>query len=237
MGAFVDEMVRRLPPGALRLGAPVDALERAGRGWRVRAGGETLDADALVLAVPAPAAAGLLRSLDASLADDLAAIDYASSATVTLGFRAADVEGRLPGFGFVVPHAEGRPLIACTFSSRKYPGRAAPGFELVRAYVGGARRPELVERPDGELIGAVRRELRDLLGITGEPALARVHRQRRAMPQYAPGHLARVAAIERRLPALAGLHLAGAAYRGVGIPDCIRSGEAAADVALERRPT
>lgn len=234
MGAFVDEMVRRLPPGALRVGSPVDAVEPAGRGWRIHAGGDTLDADALVLAVPAHVAAGLLRPLDAALANDLAAIGYASSATVTLGFRAADVAGRLPGFGFVVPHAEGRPLIASTFSSRKYPGRAAAGFELVRAYVGGARRPEMVERPDEELVRAVRQELRDLLGITGEPVLTRVHRQRRAMPQYAPGHLARVEAIEHRALAHPGLHLAGAAYRGVGIPDCIRSGEAAADAALER---
>ena len=188
-----------------------------------------MPADAVILAIPAYAAAALLRDLDAELARDLAAIDYASSATVTLGFRAADVRDKLMGFGFVVPHAEGRPLIAATFSSRKYAGRAAPDFELLRAYVGGARRPELVDRSDDELLGAVRRQLRELLGIAVEPVLARVDRQRRAMPQYVVGHLDRVAAIEQRVATLPGLLLAGAAYRGVGIPDCVRSGEAAAD--------
>ena len=237
MGGFVDEMVRRLPHGAVRLGTAAEAVERTDGGWRVRAGGETLPADSVILAVPAYAAAVLLRDLDAELARDLASIDYASSATVTLGFRAADVRGKLTGFGFVVPHAEDRPLIAATFSSRKYAGRAAPDFELLRAYVGGARRPELVDRSDGELIDAVRGQLRELLGVAGEPVLARVDRQRRAMPQYVVGHLDRVATIERRTAALPGLLLAGAAYRGVGIPDCIRGGEAAADTALERRPT
>jgi oxygen-dependent protoporphyrinogen oxidase len=234
MGAFVDEMVHRLPAGTLRLGTPADALARADDGWRVRAGGETLRADAVVVAVPSYAAARLVGDLDTALAQDLAAIDYASSATVTLGFRAADVHTRLTGFGFVVPYAEGRPLLACTFSSRKYPGRAAPDFELVRAYVGGARRPELLDCSDTELIAAVREQLRDLVGVTGEPVLVRVDRLRRAMPQYAVGHLDRLAAIERRAAGLPGLFLAGAAYRGVGIPDCIRSGEAAADAAFGR---
>jgi oxygen-dependent protoporphyrinogen oxidase len=211
----------------------VEAIERTGAGWRVAAGGAAIDAAGVIVTAPAWAAAPLLAPLDAALARDLAAIDYASSATVTLGFRAADVGDRLRGFGFVVPYTEGRPVIACTYSSRKYAGRAACGFELLRAYVGGARRPEHVEWTDERLVAAVRAELAALAGVTGEPVLTRIARQRRAMPQYAVGHLGRVGAIERRLEAWPGLQLAGAAYRGVGIPDCLRGGEAAADAVLD----
>lgn len=228
MSAFVDAIAGRLPAGTVRMGAAATALARDGGGWRVVAGGERLAADAVVLATPAHAAARLVEPLDAALARDLAAIEYASSATVSLGFRAADV--RLPaGFGFVVPNVEGRPLVACTFSSRKFPARAPEGHELLRVFVGGARRPELAGLPDDVLLGLVRGELRSLLGVTAEPELARVSRWPRAMPQYTVGHLDRVAGIEARVAALPGLALAGSAYRGVGIPDCVRSGEAAAD--------
>jgi oxygen-dependent protoporphyrinogen oxidase len=236
MGAFVDEMTRRLPVGAIRLRTRVDALAREGERWQVLAGGEPIIAEALIVAAPAYAAARLLAPLDGALGRELDGIDYASSAAVTLGFRASDVGGHLHGFGFVVPHAEGRALLACTYSSRKYPGRAPDGYELLRAYVGGARRPEQVERSDDELIQVVRSELRTLTGIAAEPVLTRVARHRRGMPQYAVGHLARVAAIERRVEALPGLQLAGAAYGGVGIPDCIRGGEAAADTLLDAPP-
>jgi len=233
MGAFVDEMVRRLPPGALRLRTRVDVLAHEGGRWQVLADGTPVGADAVIVGIPAYAAARLLAPLDTALARELEAIDYASAATVTLGYRQADVRAGLRGFGFVVPHVEGRPLIACTYSSRKYAGRAPEGFELLRAYVGGTRRPELVERSDDDLVQTVRGELRALAAITAEPVLTRVARQRRAMPQYAVGHLERVAAIERRLDAWPALQLAGAAYRGVGIPDCIRSGETAADAVLD----
>jgi oxygen-dependent protoporphyrinogen oxidase len=233
MGAFVDEMVRRLPQEALRLRARVDALTRERGLWQVLVDGTPIGADAVIVGIPAHAAARLVAPLDAALARALEAIDYASAATVTLGYRRADVEPALRGFGFVVPYVEGRRLIACTYSSRKYAGRAPAGFELLRAYVGGARRPELVERTDDELLAMVRGELAALAGITAEPVLTRVSRQRRAMPQYAVGHLERVAAIEQATEAWPGLGLAGAAYRGVGIPDCIRSGEAAADAVLD----
>lgn len=233
MGGFVDEMVRRLPAGTLRLRARVDALAREGGHWQLLADGTPMAADAVIVAVPAYAAARLLAPLDAALARELDAIEYASAAAVTLGYRQTDLRGGLRGFGFVVPHTEGRTVIACTFASRKYAGRAPEGSELLRAYVGGARRPEIVERSDDELIATVRDDLRVLAGITAAPVLARVARQRRAMPQYAVGHLDRVAAIERRLDAWPGLQLAGAAYRGVGIPDCIRSGETAADAVLD----
>src|SRR5206468_8451251 len=196
--------------------------------WRVRAGGAELAADAAVVAAPAYVAGELLAPHDPELGRRLGAIDYASSATVTLAFRTSDVPP-LPGFGFVVPAIERRDILACTWTSRKFPGRAPDGHELVRAFVGGALRPDLVERDDATLVEVVRRELELLAGIAAAPELVRVHRHRRAMPQYAVGHLDRVAAIEERAARLSGLALAGAAYRGVGIPDCVRGGVAAAD--------
>jgi len=231
MGALVEALARRLREG-VRLRSPVGELARDGATWRLRAGGEVLAADALVLAAPARALAPLLAPLDAQLGRLLGEIEYASSATVTLAYRSADVSGAR-GFGFVVPAVERHALIACTYASRKFPGRAPEGHELVRAFVGGALRADVLARDDGALVGVVRDELRDLVGITAAPELTRVHRHRLAMPQYAVGHLERVAAIEARAAALPALALAGAAYRGVGVPDCVRSGAAAADHVLE----
>jgi len=232
MGALVEALARRLPEGVARLRAPVTALVRDGGGWRLDASGGALAADAVVVAAPAHAAAPLLAPLDTELGRLLAGIGYASSATVTLAYRSADVPA-LGGFGFVVPAVERRPLIACTYASRKFPGRAPEGHELMRAFVGGALRADVLARDDGALVDVVRGELRELVGITAAPVLTRVHRHRLAMPQYAVGHLERVAAIEARAAALPALALAGAAYRGVGVPDCVRSGEAAADRVFE----
>jgi len=232
MGTLVDAVARRLPEGVVRLGRAVNGLVRDGERWQIETAAETFAADAVIVATPAFTAARLLGPLDARLGRELDAIEYASSATVTLGFRAEGVGEHLTGFGFVVPFSEGRPLLACTFSSRKYPGRAPEGHELLRAFVGGARRHDLVELDDAALVTTVRGDLHALLGISAEPVLVRVHRHRRAMPQYAVGHLDRIATIERWVAGVRGLGLAGAAYRGVGIPDCVRSGEAAADAAL-----
>ncbi len=232
MGALVEALARRLPEGVVRLRAPVTGLVRDGGGWRLDTGGGTLAVDAVVVAAPAHAAAPLLAPLDAELGRLLAGIGYASSATVTLAYRSADVPA-LGGFGFVVPAVERRALIACTYASRKFPGRAPEGHELMRAFVGGALRADVLARADGALVDVVRGELRELAGITAAPVLTRVHRHRLAMPQYAVGHLERVDAIEARAAALPALALAGAAYRGVGVPDCVRSGEGAADRVFE----
>lgn len=229
MGAFVDAVAARLPDSTVHLRTRVEALEVADARWRVRANGTTLDADAVILTTPAYVTASLLAPLDPVLASELDAIEYASSATVTLGYRADDVPRELPGFGFVVPFSEGRALLACTFASHKYAGRAPAGHELIRCFFGGARRPDLAALDDTTLIGMARDELRALLGIAAEPVLVRTQRYMRAMPQYTVGHLDRVASIEARVATLPGLALAGAAYRGVGIPDCVRSGEDAAD--------
>src|SRR4029077_6633962 len=140
-------------------------------------------ADAVIVAAPAPAAAGLLTPLDPELGRRLAGIEYASSATVALGYRTTDLPP-LAGFGFVVPAVERRALLACTYASRKFPGRAPEGHDLVRAFVGGALQPEVLERDDAALVALVRRELEALAGIGATPELIRVQRHSRAMPQY-----------------------------------------------------
>jgi oxygen-dependent protoporphyrinogen oxidase len=195
-------------------------------------GGITLEADGLVVAAEAHAAARLLRYVDPQLSGLLGEIAYASSATVSLGYRRADVPHPLDGFGFVVPRSERRAILACTFSSVKYAGRAPVGHVLLRCFLGGALDAGALDGDDATLANRARAELRDALGVTAEPALTRVHRHPGSMPQYQLGHLARVETIERRLRALPGLALAGGAYRGVGIADCVRSGEAAAESVL-----
>jgi len=231
MGALITALARRLPEGVVRLQSPVAAMTRESGDWCLRVGGTSLAASVAVVAAPAHAASTLLAPLDPVLGRLLGAIDHASSATVSLGYRAADVPS-LRGLGFVVPARERRALLACTYSSRKFPGRAPEGCELLRAFVGGVRRPELAALDTDATIALVRGELRELLGITAPPLLTRVRHHVLAMPQYSVGHLDRVAEIERRAAAAPALLLAGAAYRGVGIPDCVRSGEAAAEAAL-----
>ena len=189
-------------------------------------------ADRVILATETHVAARLLRYVDPSLATLLGEIPYASSATISLGYRHADVPHALDGFGFVVPRIEGRALLACTFSSVKYPGRAPAGHVLLRCFVGGALDERILELDDASLARRARDELGQALGIKAEPVLTRLFRWPAAMPQYHVGHLARVETIERRLAGLPGLRLAGGAYRGVGIADCIRAGEDAAERAL-----
>ena len=233
MEDLVAALATRLQPGTVLLKQRVAGVERRGDRWRVAtAEGADLDADRVIVATESHAAARMLRYVDPTLATLLAEIPYASSATVTLGYRRADVAHPLDGFGFVVPHAQKRALLACTFSSVKYAGRAPEGDVLLRAFVGGALNETVLELDDAPLVMRARAELREALGITAAPALARVFRWPKAMPQYHVGHLARVETIERRAGALPGLDLAGGAYRGVGIADCVRSGEAAAERAL-----
>ena len=230
MEELVTELASRLPPGSVLLKHRVDGIERHGAGWRVIGGlGPVLEAEHVILATESYTASRLTRYIDPALATLLGEIPYASSATVSLGYRRADVPHPLDGFGVVVPRTEGRSLLACTFSSVKYPGRAPEGHALLRCFVGGALNERVLESDDAALVMAARDELRQALGITAEPVLTRVARWTKAMPQYHVGHAARVEAIEQCVAALPGLHVCGGAYRGVGIADCVRSGEAAAE--------
>jgi oxygen-dependent protoporphyrinogen oxidase len=213
----------------------VTEVAREGERWRIatRDGG-ALAADAVILAAEAHQSARMVRCLDPSLALLLEGIAYASSATVTLAYRRAAIGHPLDGFGFVVPAAEGRSIIACTFSSVKYPGRAPAGHVLLRVFVGGALNEAVVDRDDGDLVSIARGQLAELLGADGEPLWTRVARYPKAMPQYHVGHAARIDAIERGLGRHPGLALVGGAYRGVGIADCVRSAEEAASALLDR---
>jgi oxygen-dependent protoporphyrinogen oxidase len=205
--------------------------------WTIKtAGNETLKADAVCLALPAYVSARLLRSVDAQLASELESIPYASSATINLAYKRADIPHPLDGFGFVVPFIEKRTLMACTFSSVKFAGRAPEGHALLRAFVGGALQPELFGLDDSELIARVRTDLRELLGIEQAPLFTEVARWERSMPQYHVGHLDRVKRLEALLASLPGFALAGNAYSGLGIPDCIRSGWEAAESLSQEGP-
>jgi oxygen-dependent protoporphyrinogen oxidase len=229
MEDLVRALAARLPPGAARLKERVTDVARRGDGWRVSAAGGGVDADAVILAPEAYQVARMVRYLDPSLALLLEGIPYASSATVTFAYRRGDVLHPLDGFGFVVPHVEGRPVIACTFSSVKYPGRAPEGSVLLRVFLGGALGETILDQDDEALTATARDQIALLLGARGEPLFSRLARYPRAMPQYHVGHLARVEAIERCVSRHPGLALAGGAYRGVGISDCVRSGEDAAE--------
>ncbi len=230
MEELVTSLASRLRPGTVLLKHRVDDIERHGRSWRVLGGlGPALETDHVIVAAESHAASRLLRYVDPALATLLGEIPYASSATVTFGYRRPDVPHPLDGFGFVVPRTERRAVLACTFSSVKYPGRAPEAHALLRCFVGGALNERMLDGDDSALIGKARDELRLALGITAEPVLTRVARWTKAMPQYHVGHAGRVEAIEQCAAALPGLHLAGGAYGGVGIADCVRSGEAAAE--------
>jgi oxygen-dependent protoporphyrinogen oxidase len=233
MGALPAALGRYLPASAIRLGKRVVSLAPLGPArqgpYRLALDDDsTLEADGVILATEAHQAARLAAGVDPDLASLLGAIPYASSAAVTLAYRREDISHALDGFGFVVPRAERRPILACTFSSVKFPGRAPAGQVLLRVFLGGALQPDVLDRDDADLAALAAGEIHRLLGSAAPPHLIRVHRHTEAMPQYLVGHLDRVQAIEARAAQHRGLALAGAAYRGVGIPDCIHSGEEAA---------
>ena len=213
-----------------RLNTRVEALRRDGPSWTlITNSGERIEADAVCLALPAYTAAALLTETSNSLAQKLKQIKYASTATINFAYRRATVTHPLNGFGFVVPFIEKRSVIACTFSSVKFAGRAPDGHVLLRAFAGGALQPEVFALDESELIRRVETDLRELLGISEAPLFVELAKWERSMPQYEVGHLDRVNEIEKLVAALPGLQLAGNAYRGAGIPDCIRSGESAAE--------
>ena len=233
MEALVRAVAERLPDSSVVLRQRVASLTRTADRWQVTtAEGARFDADRVIVAGESHGAARLVRHIDPMLATLLGEIEYAGAATVSLGYRRADVPHPLDGFGFVVPRTEGKSILAGTFSSVKYPGRAPEGHVLLRCFVGGALDAGVLAEDDAQLLSRARTDLRAALGITAEPVLTRVARWPASMPQYRVGHLARVETIDRRLLTLSGLHLAGGAYRGVGIADCVRSGEGAAEAAL-----
>lgn len=216
----------------VRLQSAVRAIERVGPRWSVRTDDQTYVADAVLLAIPARVAAPLLAPLDAELAAHLRAIRFGSAATATFAWRREDVPHPLDASGFVVPSIEGRLLLAGTWASAKWPGRAPEGKVLIRAFLGGNDRDECVRFDDGELLREGLRGLSELMGITAPPLFHRVDRYVNAMPRYEVGHLRRMDRVDALLARHGKLSLAGSSYRGVGIPDSIANAEAMAERAL-----
>ena len=225
---LIDALQAALKPSAVRLSTPVGALSKSPSGWRVESNGIRETYDSVIVCSPAWAAGVLLSPVDTALGEDLSAIPYSSSITINLLYDEAAL-GPLPdGFGFLVPASEGRAMLACTFVHRKFLGRTPPGKAVLRAFLGGVKNEALLSETDDVLVAMVRRELKEILGINAEPEHTQVSRWRRAMAQYAVGHQARAKRVAERVALLPGLKLAGNAYDGIGIPDCIRLGRTAA---------
>ncbi len=226
---LVETLRHRIPPETIRTGTAVEKISPApGGGWRLRLRGSPGPEerfDALILALPGPPTARLAQSFDPGLGNRIAEIPYGPSTTVSLGFRKTDIEHKMDGFGFVIPAQEGFRIRGCTFCHRKYPARAPEGSALLRAFHDRL----YSDLSDEELVEKTREELARLLGIRGEPILARVARYPGGLPHYPVGHRLIVTNIRDRVERHPGLALAGNAYGGVGIPDCVQSGESAAD--------
>ncbi len=234
MGSLIDALLERIPAGSLRPEARAASLRGEGGRWRIGIeGGGEIEADAVCLALPTEPARGLLEPLSERLGARLGEIPYGSVATLNLAFSREQVAHPLDGMGFVVPEIEGRMLMACSFSSSKFEGRAPEGKVLLRAFVGGAYGEAALFVSDEEMIGRVMDELGPLLGIRGEPEAAVLSRYGSAMAQYRLGHLDRVREIDEEVGKLPGIAVAGSAYRGVGIPDCAAGAGAAAASLLD----
>ncbi len=237
LSTLVDRLETRIGEhGLIRKNCPVarvippTASDMQTSAWQVcPVDGPPLEFDAVILALRAHQCGALIEQDDAGLSAALKSIEYASSAVVVSGHRLEDIRHPLDAFGLVIPAIEQREVLAISFTSRKFAGRAPEGRVLLRTFVGGAMQPEILQRDDEELAATVRRELADILGVQGEPDFLQVSRYTDAMPQYHVGHLSRVSEIETLAAEHSGLALAGNAYAGVGIPDCITSGKDAAE--------
>jgi protoporphyrinogen/coproporphyrinogen III oxidase len=234
LGRLVDALVEHLDGADLRIDTPVTSLRRVDTAWQVVTPAQVLEVDAVVVAVPAFVAADLVADCAPDAAAGLAAIDYSSVALVAMAFPDHAAGRPLDASGYLVPRIEGLLLTACSWSSVKWPHLSRPGQFVVRASAGRFGDTRAMEMDDDALVGAILEDLRTTMDLTGDPAEVRVTRWERSFPQYTPGHLERVAAIEAALADHApGIALAGAAYRGVGIPACVNSGHQAARALAE----
>jgi len=217
----------------VKTGTAVVSVVKRDSGYRLAFGdGSTADFDAVVLATPSYVTKDILKSADKELCSRLSAIEWSSSATISLAFRKDDIKKSLPGFGFIVPRVENRRINACTWSSVKWSHRAPEDTLLIRSFVGGGHHEELVSLGDMELVNIVLEELREIIGLSAEPVFSKVYRWFKGMPKYTVGHLERIAAIDEKLKEHKGLFLIGCSYRGIGMGDCVKSGfDAAAAIA------
>jgi len=235
--SFVDGMQELLSAlqrqiqtsGEIRFSTRVDSLQQTDSGWELKTGTKREQFDGVVLALPPRSTSFLLSPLHRECAERIGQIESASSAIVLTGHPLSQIEHPMDSFGLVIPHREKRQILATSFLSRKFPGRAPDGKICLRTFVGGAMQPEALDRTDGEMIETVLKELRSIFGVTGAPDFAVVARYPQAMPQFTVGHLERVQEIRRLAGSLNRLTLAGNFFDGVGVPDCIQSGETAAE--------
>jgi len=225
LASIVDALVRAAGDRLTVVRGAVDAVERAGSEWRVRVGDEWREADHLVLACRAYDSARLMSPLAPEMAELLAAIPYTSSMTLALGYRRADVKHPLNGFGFLIPKTERGLLLGCTWVGTKFSHRVPDDKAVLRCFMSG----DSLNRDDADVVDTARAEIRRIMGVDAEPIFARIARWPRSMAQYPVGHAARVERIEALAAGLPGLHLAGSAYHGIGVPDCIHGGKRAAE--------
>jgi len=229
MGTLVNALYSRLPGGTVRLRSRVKRIDAMGGGFRVHLNGAApMDCDAAIVALPAPGAALVTQGLDLELSLDLSRIKYVSNVVINLAYRKSEVLHHLDGSGFLVPSSERLPLLACTFSSVKFRGRSPDDAVLFRVVAGGARNPGICGEEDGRLVDIAHGALSPILGIKSAPVFGMVSRNPESTPHYAVGHGELVARINERAGRFPSLRLAGNAYGGAGIPDCVRSGEEAA---------
>ncbi len=232
MQQLVGTIVPRLDQTSLRANSTVHSIRPEAAGWTVSAGSKQENFDAVILALPTHAAAKLVSNFSSDLSAELTAIQYSSSITVGLGYDRYVRQSLPPGFGFLVPRSEGKRLLAATFVHNKFPHRAPEDRALLRCFFAGSNAENVWQLSDDAIIAIVRTELQQIIGLRAVPLLARVYKWKSAMAQYGVGHLDRLDRIERLRQKLPGLALAGNGYRGIGVPDCIRSGQNAANQVL-----
>ncbi len=235
MQQLVEVLVSKLNRASLLTNTPVQSIEPEAGKWRVNAGLKSNSFDSVILALPALAAAQSLSLCSPELSAELACIGYSSSVTVGLGYDCEVRKSLPPGFGFLVPRAEGKRLLATTFVHNKFPYRVPEDRALLRCFFAGPDAENIWQLSDDTIVAVVRDELHQILGVQATPLFARVHRWKSAMAQYGVGHLERLDRIAALLRQMPGLGLAGNGYRGIGVPDCIRSGREAARQAMQRR--
>jgi len=230
MQQMVDALLARIPVSGQRLNTPVEAVKPESGKWLVVGSQRTEEYDAVILSTPAYMSSEMLRGVE--LGPELGAIRYSSSVVVILAYDQIVRATLPPGFGFLVPRTENRRILAATFVHNKFPHRAPEDRALIRCFLGGTRDDAILQLPDGEIQSLVRRELEQNLGIHADPLFVRIHKWNRSMAQYNVGHSARMTRVRDLVAQMPGLALAGNAYSGIGVPDCVRSGSEAAEKVL-----
>lgn len=234
LGEMVDALVAQSPDVSFRKGAVVRGFSRSDKAWSVSLeSGETLSADAVVFATPANISARMLEPNAPKVAELLDKIRYVSTATVSIVYRKEGFSHPLNGFGFVIPRKEKRNIMACTWTSTKFPHRAPEGYVMIRCFVGGALQEDLAHLNEAGLEKLARKELLEIMGIHEEPVFCRVYHNRKSNVQYQVGHAELIESVQRELALHPGLFLSGSAYTGIGIPDCILNGTRTAEAAIK----